>query len=110
VAGFGFGAFIWILIANPPSILGFSGLISKQPGAFAYTIANVDSAFLIYGVAFLVLVLAGSLVMKNPPAGWKPAGWTPPQAQSSKKLGSCQKPKAMRRVSIYFWMMFLSVH
>ena len=27
VAGFGFGAFIWILIANPPSILGFGGLI-----------------------------------------------------------------------------------
>src|SRR5665647_199652 len=25
VAGFGFGAFIWILLANPPSILGFSG-------------------------------------------------------------------------------------
>lgn len=109
VAGFGFGAFIWILIANPPSILGFSGLISKQPGAFAYTIANVDSAFLIYGVAFLILVLAGSFVMKNPPAGWKPAGWIPPQAQPGKKLGSSQKPKEMLKSKSFYllWMMFL---
>ncbi len=81
VAGFGFGAFIWILLANPPSILGFSGLISKQVGEFVYTVANVDNAFLIYGIAFLALVVLGSLVMKNPPAGWKPAGWNPPQAE-----------------------------
>ncbi len=50
VAGFGFGAFIWILIANPPSILGFKGLITQ------YTVANVDNAFLIYGILFFILV------------------------------------------------------
>jgi OFA family oxalate/formate antiporter-like MFS transporter len=109
VAGFGFGAFIWILIANPPSILGFSGLISKQAGAFAYTVANVDSAFLIYGVAFLVLVLLGSIVMKNPPSGWKPAGWNPPQVQPGKKASVSLKPKGMLRTKSFYllWMMFL---
>jgi len=35
VAGFGFGAFIWILMANPPSMLGFSGMITQQAGTFA---------------------------------------------------------------------------
>ena len=109
VAGFGFGAFIWILLANPPSILGFNGLISRQAGEFAYTVANVDNAFLIYGVAFLALVIAGSLVMKNPPAGWKPAGWTPPQAQPGKKSVLSLKPKEMLKNRNFYilWMMFL---
>ncbi len=109
VAGFGFGAFIWILLANPPSILGFNGLISAQTGEFAYTVANVDNAFLIYGVAFLVLVLVGSLVMKNPPAGWKPTGWNPPQTGPGKKSILCLKPKEMLKTRNFYilWMMFL---
>jgi MFS transporter, OFA family, oxalate/formate antiporter len=109
VAGFGFGAFIWILLANPPSILGFSGLISKQTGPFAYTVANVDFAFLIYGLMFLALVLVGSLVMKNPPAGWKLAGWNPPQAKPGKTAGISLKPKEMLKSKNFYilWMMFL---
>jgi OFA family oxalate/formate antiporter-like MFS transporter len=109
VAGFGFGALIWILLANPPTILGFKGLISKQSGAFAYTVANVDYAFLVYGVAFLVLVVLGSLLMKNPPAGWKPAGWNPPQAAPGKKSLLNLKPKGMLKTRNFYllWMMFL---
>ena len=109
VAGFGFGAFVWILLANPPSILGFSGLVSKQTGAFAYTVANVDFAFLIYGIMFLVLVLSGSLVMKNPPAGWKPVGWNPPQAKLGKVKVLTLKPKEMLKTKNFYllWMMFL---
>jgi MFS transporter, OFA family, oxalate/formate antiporter len=108
VAGFGFGAFIWILLANPPSILGFSGLISKQAGI--YTVANVDFAFLVYGALFLALVVAGSLVMKNPPAGWKPAGWTPPQATPGRTgVGKSCKPKEMLKSKYFYllWIMFL---
>jgi MFS transporter, OFA family, oxalate/formate antiporter len=109
VAGFGFGAFIWILIANPPSVLGFSGLISRQAGQYAYTVANVDSAFLIYGIIFLVLVIAGSLAMKNPPAGYKPKGWVPPQTKSGNKTTVLCKPKEMLKSNNFYllWTMFL---
>lgn len=109
VAGFGFGAFIWILVANPPSILGFKGLISQQAGSFAYTVANVDAAFLIYGVAFTVLVLLGAFVMKNPPPGWKPSGWTPPPVQSGKKANISLQPKEMLKTKSFYilWMMFI---
>lgn len=103
VAGFGFGAFIWILIANPPSILGFKGLITQ------YTIENVNNAFLIYGIAFLVLVILGAFVMKNPPVGWKPAGWNPPVSDSTgKKIGSNYKPREMCRKKEFYllWVMF----
>ncbi len=110
VAGFGFGAFIWILLANPPSILGLKGLISPQTGGFAYTVANVDFAFLIYGIVFLVLVITGSLTMRNPPSGWKPAGWSPQQSVTGKTSAvlGC-KPKEMLKSKAFsiLWIMFL---
>jgi OFA family oxalate/formate antiporter-like MFS transporter len=108
VAGFGFGAFIWILLANPPSILGFNGLIAIQNGM--YTIANVDMAFMIYGIAFFVLVVLGGLVMINPPSSWRPAGWKP-----SEKLGDKSSdngallPKQMLKTPQFYllWVMFI---
>ncbi|MEM0467502.1 MAG: OFA family MFS transporter [Candidatus Thermoplasmatota archaeon] len=108
VAGFGFGAFIWILLANPPSILGFSGLITKQIGQYTYTVTNVDMAFRIYGIAFLVLVILGSLVMKNPPAGWKPQGWNPPQQTAQQKTTLNLKPREMLKNKQFYilWLMF----
>jgi MFS transporter, OFA family, oxalate/formate antiporter len=110
VAGFGFGAFIWILLANPPSILGFNGLITIQTGTFAYTIANVDYAFLLYGVLFFLLVSIGSLVMRNPPTGWKPAGWNPSVCDSKgKKVDINCKPKEMCKTKTFYllWFMFI---
>lgn len=63
VAGFGFGALLWVQLAGP-----WGQLIAK------IGIANV---FLVYGIAFAVIVLVGSTWMVNPPAGWKPEGWEP---------------------------------
>lgn len=43
---------------------------------------GVMSTFLYLGVAFLILGVLLSLLMVFPPAGYKPAGWTPPPAAS----------------------------
>ncbi len=105
VAGFGFGAFIWILLANPPSIIeswtGFSGLIE---------ITGVDSVFQIYGIAFMVLVVLGSLVMIDPPTGWLPEGYEEPEDDSEetgilKDMG----PKRMLKTKQFYilWTMFM---
>jgi MFS family permease len=109
VAGFGFGAFIWILLANPPSVLGFDGLIVKEAGAFVYTIANVDWVFMVYGAIFLILVVLGSLVMVNPPEGWKPSGWNPPAPVPGKAAFKGFSPKEMLRTPQYYmlWAMFI---
>ena len=110
VAGFGFGAFVWILLAKPPSVLGFSGLIKTHlAGPFTYTIANVDNVFKMYGIAFLVLVVLGSFVMVNPPSGWKPKGWKPPEEKGNKKGGKTSfSPKEMLGTRQFYllWMMF----
>jgi len=66
VAGFGFGALLWIKLAG-----NWGGLIANM---------GLSATFVIYGAAFFLACLIGSLWMVNPPAGWKPAGWTPPRA------------------------------
>ena len=76
VAGFGFGATIWVKLAGS----WFGGLLNTTN---VFGLPGVQSVFVIYGIVFLVFVLLGSIVMVNPPAGWKPAGWNPPEAGSA---------------------------
>ncbi len=71
VAGFGFGATIWVKLAGSWG----GGLLNTTE---VFGLPGVQSVFFIYGVIFMVLVLLGSIVMVNPPAGYKPKGWNPP--------------------------------
>lgn len=72
VAGFGFGATIWVKSAG-----SWFGLINTLN---FFGLGGVQSVFLLYGIIFLVAVLVGSIVMIDPPEGYVPEGWTPPEA------------------------------
>jgi len=63
VAGFGFGAMLWVKLA----------------GAWGHLIAEVGlpTTFLIYGIMFAAMVVIGGIWMVFPPDGWKPKGWNP---------------------------------
>ena len=89
VAGFGFGATIWVKLAGS----WFGGLLTTTN---VFGLPGVQSVFVIYGVAFAVLVLIGSIWMVNPPAGYKPEGWEPPEPaplEAAKAAGASQAPK-----------------
>jgi MFS family permease len=81
VAGFGFGATIWVKLAGS----WFGGLLNTTS---LFGLPGVQSVFIIYGIAFAVLVLLGSIVMINPPEGYRPAGWTPPNISNGHNQGS----------------------
>jgi OFA family oxalate/formate antiporter-like MFS transporter len=107
VAGFGFGATIWVKSAGSwfdlLNVLNFFGL------------GGVQSVFLLYGVIFLVAVLLGSIVMIDPPAGYAPAGWTPPEQTAatgnpSSALGMVEfVPGEMLKTPQFYmtWLTFL---
>lgn len=81
VAGFGFGALIWIKLTG-----GFRfGPVDLTPGWEGLYGAgwSVNDIFKLYGVLFAGLVGLGSLVMVNPPEGWQPEGWMPPAGSAS---------------------------
>ncbi len=66
VAGFGFGALLWVKLAG-----AWGGLIAML---------GLGSTFAIYGVVFFLLCAIGAIWMKNPPEGWLPDGYEPPSA------------------------------
>jgi OFA family oxalate/formate antiporter-like MFS transporter len=105
VAGFGFGALIWIKLTS-----GFVfGPIDLTPGWKGLYGAgmSVSQIFMLYGVLFAVLVILGSLVMVNPPEGWKPEGWTPPTGAAASASGQSNfTTKEMVKTSQY-WSLFI---
>ncbi|MGQ9913155.1 MAG: L-lactate MFS transporter [Thermogutta sp.] len=70
VAGFGFGALLWIYLAG-----SFGGWIAKF---------GVSQTFLMFGIIFVLLVGFGSIWMVNPPEGYVPAGWNPERAKGGR--------------------------
>jgi len=77
VAGFGFGATIWMTLADKLGPLGGGELIKSL---------GISGVFIAYGIAYLVLVLIGSMWMVFPPDGWKPEGWKPPESTAAKPV------------------------
>lgn len=103
VAGFGFGATIWVKLGD--SWIWQGGLLARSEGFLG--LPGVQAVFLIYGLAFLALVLLGSLVMINPPAGWKPAGWNPGQTSNPASSAAADLvPNQMARTPQY-WSLLL---
>jgi MFS transporter, OFA family, oxalate/formate antiporter len=66
----GYGAASFILGLFVPTMIGSIGW---RP------------TFQILGAAFLVMGLAGTWLMTNPPPGYRPAGWTPPPAAAGRR-------------------------
>ncbi len=102
VAGFGFGATIWVKLAGS----WFGGLLNTTA---VLGLPGVQSVFLIYGVTFLALILLGSIVMVNPPEGYVPAGWTPPDEGNGHDGGLEFRARDMLRTPQFYmlWTCFM---
>ncbi len=102
VAGFGFGATIWVKLAGS----WFGGLLNTTS---VFGLPGVQSVFVIYGIVFFLLVLLGSIVMVNPPEGYQPAGWTPPDADNGQEGGVEFRAREMLRTPQFYmlWSCFM---
>lgn len=105
VAGFGFGALLWIKLCTG-FVFGPVKLSGDWGGLYEYF--DVSQVFLIYGIAFAAAVLTGGVLMKNPPDGWLPKGWSPPvkKADSSEATGSDEFTSKEMRKTPQYWMLF----
>ncbi len=70
VAGFGAGALVTAPIAR--LLIGNVGVLNT---------------FALLGIGYLVLVAGASLLMRNPPEGYKPVGWNPSAALTGQRAG-----------------------
>ncbi|HSG67431.1 MAG TPA: OFA family MFS transporter [Bacteroidales bacterium] len=101
VAGFGFGATIWVKWAGSWG----GGLLNT------IEIAGLDgirSVYLLYGVIFAIMVILGSLVMKDPPEGWLPKGYTPPAPSDAAATGIVSFDSNEMVKTPQYYMIFLT--
>jgi MFS transporter, OFA family, oxalate/formate antiporter len=103
VAGFGFGATIWVKLAGS----WFGGLLNTTS---VFGLHGVQSVFVIYGFALAALILLGSIVMVNPPADYLPSGWTPPVTENNDHEGAVEfRARDMLRTPQFYmlWSVFM---
>lgn len=62
---------------------GAGALITAPVATRLIQTVGVLQTFAYLGMAFLIVTVACSTLMKNPPEGWRPAGWTPTVSQVS---------------------------
>jgi len=94
VAGFGFGAMLWVKLA----------------GSWGHLIENMgmSSTFTTYGVIFAIMVLIGGMWMKFPPAGWKPEGFEEAKPGDSAKKDDTEFNSSEMLKKPQFYLIFLT--
>ncbi len=100
-------------MATGMAIMGFGGgaLIGAPLSLFlmdrfrSATSNGVFEAFLAMSGIYLVMMLFGALIVRVPPAGWRPAGWTPP-TQAKKLVTSRNVLVSQAWRTPQFWMLW----
>jgi len=69
---------------------------------------GLPATFQILGGMFLVMTMIGALLLKNPPAGYKPAGWTPaPTSKSAATTHEFSPGETLRTPAFYLmWVAY----
>ncbi len=96
VAGFGFGAMLWVKLAG-----AWGHLIDKL---------GLGGTFMTYGIAFAVMVIIGAIWMKFPPKGWKPEGYKATKAtQAASGTTDTKEYTSTEMLKTYqFFILFLT--
>ena len=94
VAGFGGGAFLFIKLAG-----AWGGLIAAR---------GVPGTFLVYAGIFAVVVSCGALLLRDPPAGWRPTGWEPRTVSSVGFAPAADLTQWESLRTSSFWMLWLA--
>jgi len=90
VAGFGAGSIA--LLQLGPWLMAMPGITWRE-------------LFYIFGVAYFILTLAGGLLLRNPPEGYAPKGWTP-KATATKARDYGWKEMIKTPAFWTLWIMF----
>jgi MFS transporter, OFA family, oxalate/formate antiporter len=104
VAGFGAGAFFFAPLARALITGGSYQLFGI--GLFPLPQAGIFGTFTVLGFIFLVTVVLGAQLLRNPPAGYCPPGWTPPMAAAG-AVHAEFTPREMLRTPV-FWVLWVT--
>lgn len=90
------------------TVMGYgAGAVIAGPVAARLIIrSGVPMTFELFGLAYLVVIVAGAQLMIDPPLGWRPAGWVP-QRTVSKMASRTDYTVAEAMKTWRFWLLWL---
>ena len=83
---------------------GGSAIFGPLGGNWLIPTYGWRTTFTVFGIIFLVMGLAAAFLLKNPPAGYKPAGWTPAPASKAAATAYDFTPSEVLRTSTFYYM------
>ncbi len=105
VAGFGAGAFFFAPLAKALIAGGQYQLLGAS--LFGLPKLGVFSTFMTLGIIFLIAVVAGAQLLRNPPPGYVPVGWTPPAPKAGAPSKADFTPGEMLKTG-RFWLLWIT--
>jgi len=88
------------------SALGFGGLIFTPVASTLIKSSGVLQTFTWFGVIFIIVCSIGALFIVNPPAGYAPAGWTPPERKAGGHIVQDFTPKETLKTPQFYMIIF----
>jgi len=83
---------------------GGSAIFGPLTASYLLPAYGWRTSFQILGVIFLVMTVFGAFLLKNPPAGYRPAGWTPAPASKSAATTYEFTPGEMVQTPAFYFM------
>src|ERR1700726_3426973 len=67
-------------MATGMAIMGFGGgaFLAGYLNVYFMNSIGVARTVMVLGVTYFIIMMIGARIIRRPPPGWKPAGWTPP--------------------------------
>ena len=95
IMGFGGGA----MIASPLSTMLMAHFRNASSQGVAPTFATM-------GLVYFAFMLCGAFMVRTPPDGWRPAGWTPPE--TPRRMVTSRNVTAQRALATpQFWLLWM---
>jgi MFS family permease len=94
-------------MATGMAIMGFGGgaFLAGYLNVYFIGVMGVAKTVIALGITYLVIMLIGARIIRRPPAGWKPEGWTP--AASSNAMITDQNLSRNQAVrTVQFWLLW----
>jgi MFS family permease len=105
-------------MATGMAIMGFGGgaMIGSPLAAMLMknfstpTDVGVASTFVVMGLGYFIYMMFGAFSYRIPASDWKPAGWTPPVAQSNKAMITTRSVSVKKVWGIpQFWLVWMAL-
>ncbi len=100
-------------MATGMAIMGFGGgaFLAGRLSAALITQVGVANTVLLMGAIYFVVMLIGARMLRRPPEGWKPEGWTPP-VQKDEMIASTSvtRNQALRTPQFYLLWSYLFIN